>query len=74
MRTFILFMVMVNVLVMPLRAQDKDDINSSDIASGTIFDDKALLEGYAQKYADQSKEILNKMLTMPTLQRKSKNI
>jgi len=50
-----------------LWAQDKDDINETDIASGAIFDDKALLEGYTNKYADQSKDILLAMIADDSL-------
>ncbi len=50
-----------------LCAQDKDDINEADIASGAIFDDKALLDGYSQKYADESKDILLAMIADDSL-------
>ncbi len=53
--------------VRPLWAQDKDDINEADIASGAIFDDKALLEGYSQKYADESRDILLAMIADDSL-------
>jgi len=46
----------------PLWAQDKNDIDQADIDSGAIFDDKALLEGYTQKYADESRDILLAMI------------
>jgi len=48
-------------------AQDEDDINEADIASGAIFDDKALLEGYAQKYAEEPKDILLAMIADDSL-------
>jgi hypothetical protein len=51
----------------PLWAQDKDDINEADIASGAIFDDKALLEGYSQKYADEPRDILLAMIADDSL-------
>jgi len=50
-----------------LWAQDKDDINSADIASGAIFDDRALLEGYTQKYVGESKDILLAMIADDSL-------
>jgi hypothetical protein len=50
-----------------LWAQDKDDINEANIASGAIFDDKSLLEGYAQKYADEPKDILLAMIADDSL-------
>ena len=50
-----------------LWAQDKDDINEANIDSGDIFDDKALLEGYSQKYADESKDILLAMIADDSL-------
>ena len=53
--------------VNPVWAQDKDDINEANIDSGDIFDDKALLEGYAQKYADESKDILLAMIADDSL-------
>jgi len=58
------------LLLLPIasvRAQDKDDINAADIASGAIFDDKALLEGYAQKYTDESRDILLAMIADDSL-------
>jgi hypothetical protein len=51
----------------PLWAQDKDDINVADIASGAIFDDKALLEGDSQKYADEPRDILLAMIADDSL-------
>ena len=51
----------------PLCAQDEDDINDTDIASSAIFDDKALLAGYAQKYADESRDILLAMVADDSL-------
>jgi hypothetical protein len=45
-----------------LWAQDKDDINEADISSGAIFDDKLLLQGYTQKYEDESRDILLAMI------------
>ncbi len=51
----------------PLWAQQKEDIDEADIASGAIFDDKALLAGYAQKYADESRDILLAMIADDSL-------
>jgi len=51
----------------PLWAQQKEDINEADIASGAIFDDKALLEGYSQKYADEPRDILLAMIADDSL-------
>ncbi len=51
----------------PLWAQDKDDINQVNIASGTIFDDKALLAGYTQKYTNESRDILLAMIADDSL-------
>src|ERR1700722_5845670 len=51
----------------PLWAQDKDDINQADIASGAIFDDNALLAGYTQKYADEPRDILMAMIADDSL-------
>ena len=48
-------------------AQDQDDINQADIASGAIFDDKALMEGYSQKYAGESRDILLAMIADDSL-------
>ena len=52
---------------MPLWAQQKEDIDEADIASGAIFDDKALLAGYAQKYADETRDILLAMIADDSL-------
>jgi len=53
--------------VSPIWAQDKDDIDDADIASGAIFDDKALLAGYEQKYADETRETLLAMIADDSL-------
>ena len=53
--------------VQPLWAQDEDDINQEDIASGAIFDDQALLEGYTQKYAHETRDILLAMIADDSL-------
>lgn len=55
------------IFIPPLWAQQKEDINEADIASGAIFDDKALLEGYSQKYADESRDILLAMIADDSL-------
>jgi hypothetical protein len=64
---YVLFLFLNLVFIAPVWAQDKDDINDADIASGAIFDDKALLEGYTQKYADESKDILLAMIADDSL-------
>lgn len=51
----------------PIWAQDKDDVNEANIASGAIFDDKALLEGYSNKYAQEPRDILLAMITDDSL-------
>jgi len=65
--SYFLLVFLLLALISPVKAQDKDDINSADIASGAIFDDRALLEGYAQKYADESKDILLAMIADDSL-------
>ena len=65
-----IFLIILCVFVSfntPSSAQDKDDINEADIASGAIFDDKALLEGYSQKYADEPRDILLAMIADDSL-------
>src|SRR5258708_182500 len=61
------FLLIFFALLNPLWAQDKDDIDQADIASGAIFDDKALLEGYSQKYEDESRDILLAMIADDSL-------
>jgi hypothetical protein len=51
----------------PLLAQEHDDINEANIATGAIFDDKVLLEGYAQKYAEEPRDILLAMIADDSL-------
>ena len=65
--TFFLLLLFFAGFIKPLWAQDKDDINQANIASGDIFDDRALLEGYAQKYADEPKGILLAMIADDSL-------
>ncbi len=63
---FLLFAL--SLLAMPSAfAQQKEDIDQADIASGAIFDDKALLDGYAEKYADEPQEILLAMISDDSL-------
>ena len=67
MKNLFLIIFLTFSFIAPLWAQDEDDINQEDIASGAIFDDKALLEGYAQKYADQPRDILLAMVADDSL-------
>ncbi len=64
---YFLLLFLSLILIKPLWAQDKDDINQVDIASGAIFDDKALLRGYTQKYEDESRDILLAMIADESL-------
>ena len=66
-KLFITLLFLTLSFISPLWAQDKDDINEADIASGAIFDDKALLEGYTQKYEDESRDILLAMISDDSL-------
>ena len=68
MRIFYFLFLLLNLCAADnLWAQDKDDINEADIASGAIFDDKTLLEGYSQKYLDEPREILLAMIADDSL-------
>ena len=62
-----LYLFLTFFSISPGWSQDKDDINEADIASGAIFDDNALLEGYSQKYADENKDILLAMIADDSL-------
>ena len=62
-----LCVILIFCLISSLWAQDKDDINEANIASGAIFDDKALLAGYAEKYEDEPRDILLAMITDDSL-------
>jgi len=64
---YFLLSFLIILFLQPVWAQDKDDITAANIASGAIFDDKALLDGYAQKYADQSRDILLAMIADDSL-------
>jgi hypothetical protein len=64
---YFLLLLLTLVFIKPLWAQDQDDINETDIDSGAIFDDKALLEGYAQKYGDETRDILLAMISDDSL-------
>jgi hypothetical protein len=64
---YFLLLFMTLFFVQPLWAQDKEDINEANIDSGDIFDDKALLEGYSQKYANESMDILLAMIADDSL-------
>jgi len=63
---FLLFFFILS-FISPLWAQDADDLNQTDISSGAIFDDKALLEGYTNKYANEPKDILLAMISDDSL-------
>lgn len=67
MKKLISIILLILVLASPAWSQDKDDINSADIASGAVFDDRALLEGYGQKYANEPKDILLAMIADDSL-------
>jgi len=64
---YFLLILLSLAFIRPLWAQDEDDINQEDIASGAIFDDKVLLEGYTQKYEDESRDILLAMIADDSL-------
>ena len=64
---YFLLLFLILISVHPLWAQDKDDINQAAIASGAIFDDKALLEGYTQRYKDEPRDILLAMVADDSL-------
>jgi hypothetical protein len=64
-----LFLIFI-FIVLPLAAamaEDKNDIDPKDIASGAIFDDKAMLEGYIQRYTGVAKEDLVAMVADDSL-------
>ncbi|MBF0511549.1 MAG: hypothetical protein HQL13_04380 [Candidatus Omnitrophica bacterium] len=65
--TFQLFLLSFCFIGSIAYAQDKDDINAANIASGSIFDDKALVEGYAQRYKDEPRDILLAMISDDSL-------
>ncbi len=62
-----LFLFFTLLFISPLWAQDQDDINQANISSGAIFDDRALLEGYTQKYANEPMDILLAMIADDSL-------
>jgi len=64
---YFLLLFLSLVLIKPALAQDKDDINQAAIASGAIFDDKALLEGYTQRYEEEPRDILLAMIADDSL-------
>jgi hypothetical protein len=64
---YFLLLFLTLMPIKPLWAQDQDDINQMDIDSGDIFDDKALLAGYTQKYGDESRDILLAMIADDSL-------
>jgi hypothetical protein len=63
----LLVLILACLSLVPLWAQDKEDINEANINSGAIFDDKALLDGYTQKYADEPRDILLAMIADDSL-------
>ena len=67
MKNLFLIIFLTFSFIAPLWAQDEDDINQEDIASGAIFDDQALLEGYTQKYAGETRDILLAMIADDSL-------
>jgi hypothetical protein len=67
MKIFYLLIFFLSLSLFPLWAQDKEDINEANINSGAIFDDKALLDGYTQKYADETRDILLAMIADDSL-------
>ncbi len=66
-KIYFLILFLTIGFIHPLWAQDEDDINEADIASGAIFDDKALLEGYTEKYEKEPKDILLAMIADDSL-------
>jgi hypothetical protein len=46
---------------------DDDPVDPAAVASGAIFDDKLLFNGYVEKYSTESKEVLMAMMNDATL-------
>jgi hypothetical protein len=67
MKTLSFLITFVLAFHVPSWAQDKDDVNAANIASGAIFDDKALLNGYTQKYQSEPRDILLAMIADDSL-------
>ena len=67
MKKICLLMILFLCAAQSLWAQDQDDINQANISSGAIFDDKALLDGYTQKYANEPRDILLAMIADDSL-------
>ncbi len=61
MRKFLLLIILLFVPSL-VGAQNKEENDPEAVASGAIFDDRALLEGYAQRYTDESKDVLLAMI------------
>lgn len=48
-------------------AANKDEIEGAELGGNAIFDDRALINGYTDKYADESKETLLAMIADESL-------
>ncbi len=57
MKSSILLLILI-LLTSPVWAQGKNNADEADTSSNSVFDDEALLDGYAQKYDDESQDIL----------------
>lgn len=68
-KPYFLFLFLFLFLLRPHTAwsQDKDDLNEASLTTDDIFDDKALLEGYYQKYEDEPRDILLAMIADDSL-------
>ncbi len=62
MKEFLLFICFILIPLSFCHAAENDPVEGADIGSDAIFDDKALINGYTDKYADESKETLLAMI------------
>ncbi len=53
--------------IVPLGAEKADPAEGAGTASNTVFDDKQLLDGYAQRFENEPKEIILAMIKDDTL-------
>lgn len=61
MKNFVFFILLVVAPSFAI-AQNREENDPEAVASGAIFDDRALLEGYAQRYTDESQDVLLAMI------------
>ncbi len=67
MKLIAVFIILLMMTTVPSYAASPQEVEGSDLGAEAIFDDQALIDGYMQKYGEESKDILLAMISDDSL-------